>query len=139
VRAIVAALALGVAGGLLAYVHLAQPYYPVVTIAAPDGLTYIAVQDATSEREACDTANARFVAPIKASCKACKVLAARCERFAGDFASSSHRLVAPGLRMTIEGPDAPARRDCDSIAKDIASRGVRGAACIYPKSDAPRA
>jgi hypothetical protein len=42
-------------------------------------------------------------------------------------------VVAPGLRMSIEGPDASARRDCDFIAKDVASRGVQGVACIYPK------
>lgn len=137
-RAIAITLVLGLAGGLLAYIYLGQRYYPVVTIAAPEGLTYIAVQDPMSERAACDSANQRFIAPIKASCQECKVLAARCERFISNAADSSPRIVSPGLRMTIEGPQAPARRDCDLIAKDIASRGVQGAACIYPKAEAPR-
>lgn len=145
---IVIALVLGAAGAVLAHMFVqAQRYIPMVTIAAPEGLTYIALQEPTSERQACGKANERFLTPIKASCKECKVVAARCERIVEGLEtdelleggpSPNYLIVAPGLRMTIEGPDAIARRDCDSIASDAASRGVQGAACIYPKADAPR-
>jgi len=148
-RNIVIVAVLVAASAVLAHMFVvSQRYYPVVKIAAPGGLTYIAVQDATGERQACGTANARFLVPIKAACKDCEVLAARCERVVeGDeekkllegTPSPNYLIVAPGLRMAIEGPDAPARRDCDFIAKDVARRGVRGAACIYPKPAAPRA
>ena len=133
-------------GAVLAHMHVvAQSYYPMVTIAAPEGLTYIAVQDARSERQACGAANERFLTPIKAACKECRVVAARCERIVqGDeekallegTPSPNYLVVAPGLRMTIEGPEASAKRDCDFIAGDMVSRGMRSAACIYPK---PRA
>jgi orotidine-5'-phosphate decarboxylase len=143
---VIAAVLLGAAAVFAHMYVVAQRYYPMVKVAAPEGLTYIAVQDATSERQACGIANDRFLVPIKASCKECKVIQARCERVVeGDEEKKllegtpipNYLIVAPGVRMAIEGPDASARRDCDFVAKDIASRGVTGAVCIYPK--APRA
>lgn len=139
---VIAAVLVGVSAVLAHMYVVAQRYYPMVKVEAPGGLTYIAVQDVTVERQACGSANARLLAPIKASCKDCKVVAARCERVVeGDeekkllegSPSPNYLVVAPGLRMAIEGPDAVARRDCDFIAKDVASRGVAAVACIPPK------
>ena len=139
---VIAAVLLGAAAVLANMYVVAQRYYPMVKVEAPEGLTYIAVQDATSERQACGSANDRFLTPIKASCKECRVVQARCERVVeGDqekkllegTPSPNYLVVAPGLRMAIEGPDAPARRDCDFIAKDLVSRGVASVACVYPK------
>lgn len=134
-------VALGVTGAYVTHAYVTpSKYYPTVVVAAPEGLIYIAVQDATSERQACGKANERFLAPIKAGCKDCKVVSARCERvLEGDFTkvlqdthTGGYRIVAPGLRMLIEGPEGSARRECDLIARDIANRGVHGAACIPP-------
>ena len=144
IKLVVIALVLGVAGAILAYAYLAPTrYYPVVTVAAPEGLTYVAVQDARSERKACVEANERFLAPIKTGCTGCKVVASRCEPFVQDDEAKtlleggrSYLVIAPGLRMAIGGPDTSARRDCDAIAKDMASRGIASVACIYPKPPA---
>lgn len=146
---IIIAAVLVAAGIVLAHMHVvSQRYYPMVKIVAPEGLTYIAVQDATSERRACGNANERFLVPIKAGCKDCKVVAARCERIVdGDEEAAllegkpnpNYLVVAPGLRMAIRGPDASAKRNCDFIAKDMVSRGMASAACVYPKPIAPRA
>lgn len=147
-KKIIIAAVLVVAGTVLAHMHVvSQRYYPMVKIAAPEGLTYIAVQDATTERQACGNANDRFLVPIKASCKECKVVAARCERVVeGDEEiqllegkpNPNYLVVAPGLRLAISGPGASAKRDCDFIAKDMVSRGMTSAACVYPKAKTPR-
>jgi hypothetical protein len=149
VRNIIIAAVLVAAGAVLAHMHVvAQQYYPMVKVEAPEGLTYIAVQDARQERQACGDANQRFLVPIKAGCKDCKVVAARCERVVdGDEETAllegksnpNYLVVAPGLRMAIRGPGESARRNCEFIAKDMVSRGMTSAACIYPNSGAPRA
>jgi hypothetical protein len=139
-KAIIIAVGLGVAGAAIAYLYFGeQRYYPVVSVEAPEALTYIAVQDPRNGRKACAEANERFLAPIKAGCKDCRLLAARCERSVqADEAKAlsaglDYLVVAPGLRMLIVGPDAIARRDCAAIAKDMLSRGLSGVACIFPK------
>ena len=64
-QAIIAALLIA-AGAVLAHLHVvAQTYHPVVRLAAPDGLTYTALQDPTSERQACGEANERFIVPLR--------------------------------------------------------------------------
>jgi len=50
--------------------------------------------------------------------------------------SESHVLVAPGFRLAISGPEQAAKTSCDYLVRDLARRGVRSAACIYPKAAA---
>jgi hypothetical protein len=141
----VIALLLIVAGSVVAHMHVvSQTYYPVVRIAAPEGLTYTAVQEATPERRACGKANDRFLAPIKQNCKDCQVVYARCERKLEGVERAMdegktlphYQVFGPGLRMAITGPDAPAKATCDYIAGDMVRRGVRSAACVYPRPPA---
>jgi hypothetical protein len=138
----VIAVVLILAGSVIAHMHVvSQMYYPVVRIAAPEGLTYTAVQDATPERRACGQANDRFLAPIKQGCKQCQVVYARCERKLEGMALAidegkalAHfQVFAPGLRMAIDGPEEPARASCDFIAGDMVGRGVHSAACVNPR------
>jgi hypothetical protein len=130
------------AGAWLAHLHVAaQTYYPVVQVLAPEGLTYTAVQDPTSERSACGAANDRFLGPLKAQCKQCQILYARCVRSLEGLELSiqegkpiPHYLVyAPGLRVAITGPAGITKSSCDFLAGDMVRRGVRSAACVYPK------
>ena len=130
------------AGAWLAHLHVAaQTYHPVVQVLAPEGLTYTAVQDATSERSACGTANDRFLGPLKAQCKQCQVVYARCARSLEGLELSilegspipHHLVYAPGLRIAIAGPAAMAKASCDFLVGDLVKRGVRNAACVYPK------
>ncbi len=130
------------AGAWLAHLHVAaQTYHPVVQVLAPEGLTYTAVQDPTSERSACGAANDRFLGPLKAQCKQCQVVYARCARSLEGLELSilegtpipQHLVYAPGLRIAIAGPAAMAKASCDFLVGDLVKRGVRSAACIYPK------
>jgi hypothetical protein len=136
------ALVLIAVGSWLAHLHVAsQTYYPVVRLASPDGLTYTTVQDEVQERRACGAANDRYLKPIKELCKTCQVVFARCERklegleaaLAGNAAVPHYTVFAPGLRIAVEGPVEAAKASCDFIAGDMVKRGLRSAACLYPK------
>jgi hypothetical protein len=127
--------------GVLAHMHVAaQIYHPVVQIRSPDGLTFTALQDETSERRTCGDLNDRFIRPIRAHCKQCRVVYARCDRqltgmeaaLASGRALPYHLVFSPGLRLAISGPDAPAKQTCDFIASDLLNHDYRTATCVYP-------
>ena len=134
-------LILLVIGTLLARYHVAnQSYYPVSKLTSADGYTFVMVQDRTAERSACGKANDRFLEPIKARCVACDVIYARCERelqglefalLAGD-AVPMHVVVAPGMRLAMEGPKEHVRRECEQMAAMLVQQGQRTAACVFP-------
>ena len=138
-QALIAIVLVGTASAL-AHLHvMAQSYYPVVRVASPDGLVFVAVHEPTSERAACAVTNSEFLAPFKSLCADCKVVAARCERELGSFEAAlnlgravPHHLVsAPGLQLAITGPDEIARMTCDHIARAAAGRDVR---CLPPQA-----
>jgi hypothetical protein len=141
-QAVIALLLIAV-GSWLAHLHVvSQVYHPVVRLSSPEGLTYTTVQDSVQERRACGAANDRFLKPIKDSCKQCQVVYARCERklegfeaaLADGAAVPYYQVFGPGLRIAIAGPAAPAKASCEFIAGDMVKRGVRSAACIFPKA-----
>ena len=134
-------VAVGIAGAWLAHIHvISQSYHPVVRLSSPDGLTYIAVQDAREERQACGKANDRFLRPVKAGCKECEVVIARCERSLEgveldlyEGRQIPHYMVkGPGMRMAIQGPAAAAKASCELIAREMVRSGLRVAACLSP-------
>lgn len=140
-KKIAIAAVLCIAGAVLAHMHVvAQRYYPMVKVASPEGLTFVAVQDMTPQRQACGEANNRFLEPVKALCKDCKVIAARCERVidGGEeralLEDPGYVVVAPGLRLSISGPENSAKANCEYIAGDMVRRGLPGAACLRSKS-----
>jgi len=134
-------LILLVVGSLLAHYHVAnQSYYPVSKLTSAEGYTFVMVQDRTAERSACGRANDRFLEPVKARCVACDVIYARCERelqgleFAllmGD-AVPMHVVVAPGMRLAMEGPKERVRRECEQMAATLVRAGHKSAACVFP-------
>lgn len=137
------ALVLIAIGSWLAHLHVAsQTYHPVVRLTSSDGLVYTTVQDEVHERRACGEANDRFLKPIKETCKQCQLVFARCERklegleqaLADGAAVPLYQVFAPGLRIAIAGPAPAAKASCDFIAGDMVKRGVRSAACVYPRS-----
>jgi hypothetical protein len=141
-KAIIALVLIAV-GAWLAHLHVtSQTYYPVVRLSSPEGLVYTTVQDEVQERRACGAANERFLKPIKEACKQCQVVFARCERklegleaaLANGTAVPHYQVFAPGLHMAIAGPAEPAKASCEYIAGDMVKRGVRSAACVYPRS-----
>ena len=136
------ALVLIAVGSWLAHLHVAsQTYHPIVRLTSPEGLVYTTVQDEVQERRACGAANDRFLKPIKESCKQCQVVFARCERklegleaLLADGAPVPHyQVFAPGLRIAIVGPAPAAKASCEFIAGDMVKRGLRSAACVYPR------
>ena len=142
-EALIAAVLVGVgiAGAWLAHLHvISQTYHPVVRLSSPDGLTYIAVQDAREERQACGRANDRFLRPVKSACKECAVVMARCERVLEgvehDLSEGRqiphHMVKGPGMRMAIQGPEKVAKASCEHIARQMVQSGLRVAACLYP-------
>ena len=130
-----------VVGSVLAHYHVAnQSYYPVAKLASADGYTFYMVQDRRAQRNACGEANDRFLAPIKARCLQCDVQYARCERelqglelalLMGDPVPV-HVVVAPGLRLAMEGPKERVRRDCEQLAIDLVKGGAPSASCVFP-------
>jgi hypothetical protein len=139
-QVIIAIVLIGI-GSWLAHLHVvSQLYYPVVHLSSPEGLTYTAVQDSTNQRQACGAANERFLAPVKERCKQCQVVVARCERRLEGLELAlydgvplpQYRVFAPGIRMAIAGPPESAKTTCEYIAGDMAKRGLRSAACVYP-------
>lgn len=137
----VAVLALLALGAVLAHYHVAnQSYFPVSKLASADGYTFHMVQDRTAERGACGKANDRFLAPIKKACAHCEVVYARCERELHGLELSllmgdpvpMHLVIAPGLRLAIEGPAERVRRDCEHIATGLVKAGTPSAGCVFP-------
>jgi hypothetical protein len=134
-------LVLLVLGSVLAHYHVAnQSYYPVSKLKSADGYTFVMVQDRTAQRSECGTANDRFLKPVKARCVACDVVYARCERelqglefalLAGD-AVPMHVVVAPGMRLAMEGPKERVRRECEQMAAMLVKAGYKSAACAFP-------
>ena len=134
-------LVLLVLGTVLAHYHVAnQSYYPVSKLTSSEGYTFVMVQDRTAQRSACGKANDRFLDPIKARCAACAVVYARCERelqalefalLAGD-AVPMHVVVAPGMRLAMEGPKERIRRECEQLAATLVKMGYKTASCVFP-------
>ena len=128
-------------GSVLAHYHVAnQSYYPVSKLASADGYTFHMVQDRRAQRNACGEANERFLAPIKARCLQCEVVYARCERelqgvelalLMGD-PMPMHVVVAPGLRLAMEGPKERVRQECEQLATELVKGGAPSAACVFP-------
>jgi hypothetical protein len=128
-------------GSVLAHYHVAnQSYYPVSKLTSAEGYTFVLVQDRTAQRSACGKANDRFLEPIKARCMMCDVVYARCERelqglefalLAGD-AVPMHVVVAPGMRLAMEGPKDRVRKECEQMAAMLVAGGHKSAACVYP-------
>ena len=136
-------LALLALGSVLAQYHVAnQSYFPVSKLASADGYTFHMVQDRTAERGDCGRANGRFLGPIKKTCAHCDVVYARCERelhglelalLMGDPVPM-HVVIAPGLRLAIEGPEERVRRECELLATTLVNNGTTSAGCVYPKT-----
>jgi hypothetical protein len=129
------------AAGVLAHLHVAaQVYYPVVRMTSPDGLVMTALQDETDDRRRCGEANERFIAPMRAHCKDCKVAYARCARELDRMGATLFNgspaphfvMLSPGLRVAMEGPQHLARETCEFVAGDLVRRGYRTAVCIAP-------
>jgi hypothetical protein len=128
-------------GAVLARYHVAnQHYFPVTKLASSDGYTFYMVQDRTDTREDCGKANDRFLASLKSACQQCQIVYARCERelhgmelalLMGD-AVPDYVVIAPGVRLAMEGPPATLRRDCEAIAAVIVKSGVPNASCVFP-------
>jgi hypothetical protein len=128
---------LALAGGLAlaAYVYARNaPYYPVARVAAPGGLTYTAFSEETRGRDACAEANERFVDPLRKDCPACAVLFERCENKARMMelrvaATSDPVVLSRGLSLAVAGPRELAVTACETIAQDLAKRGLEGSRC----------
>jgi hypothetical protein len=134
-------LVLLVLGSLLAHYHVAnQSYYPVSKLTSTEGYTFLMVQDRVARREECGKANDRFLEPIKTRCVLCSIVYARCERelnglefalLSGD-AVPMHVVVAPGMRLAMEGPKDRERRECESLAATLVKAGHKSASCAFP-------
>src|ERR671936_2595398 len=132
-------VALAAIASLVAHMHVvAQSYYPTVRVQAPEGLTYVVVQDETAERRECGAANDRFLGRIKQGCKECRILAARCTRELEEPLERElyqatpikySTVVAPGMRMAIIGPQPLAEKSCELIAQQALKQGAGGASC----------
>lgn len=134
-------LILLVLGSILAHYHVAnQSYYPVSKLTSTEGFTFVMVQDRVARREECGKANNRFLGPIKTRCVLCTVVYARCERELQEFefallsgdAVPMYVVVAPGLRLAMDGPQERVRRECENLAATLVSAGHKSASCVYP-------
>ena len=141
IKLAIAAVLLGVAAAV-AHIHASmQRYHPVVTVAAPENVRYIAVLDARADRPACSAASLEFLEPLRAQCPDCKVVSARCEReLQGQEElvhlgrATPHYVVAmTGVRIAIAADADKARATCTTMADEVVRSGVPSAACVYPQ------
>jgi hypothetical protein len=131
-------VALAVAASFVAHMHVvAQTYFPTVRVEAPEGLTYVLVQDERAERRECGAANERFLERIKQGCKDCKILVARCTRTLEEALERDvyqtmkyATVIAPGMRMAVVGPQPLANTSCMLIAEAAKKQGVAPATCV---------
>ena len=139
-RTLLALVLLG-AGVALAQLYVeAVAYFPVVKIASPGGLSFTIVHDALGSRQACGSANREVLDPIRADCKECKLVYARCERElkGAELALLQRKAVpfyivsASNVRLLVTGPPAVARRACEDLASNIVKSGLQTATCLYP-------
>jgi hypothetical protein len=140
-------LAIAVLAVALAYLYLeGRTYTPVARLSLPDGLTLAAVLPDAKDREKCELANQRFLAPFRSGCKECKVSAARCERrLEGlEFAMRAGGavphpvVVADALRIAVLGPAQAASAGCQVIAANMVARGAKSATCVQPQAGAAK-
>ena len=139
-------VALAAIASLVAHMHVvAQTYYPTVRVQAPEGLTYVVVQDETAERRECGAANDRFLGRIKQGCKDCRILTARCTRTLEETLERDvyqgtpvrySTVVAPGMRMAIGGPQPLADKSCMAIAHEARKQGAGRTDCVRAASAA---
>ena len=135
-------VALAVAASFVAHMHVvAQTYYPTVRVEAPEGLTYVLVQDEKAERRECGAANERFLERIKQGCKDCKILLARCTRTLEEALERDvyqtmkyATVIAPGMRMAVVGPQPLANTNCMLIAEAANKQGASPATCVRAAS-----
>ena len=138
-----ALLSLVLLGGGLALAQLyveAVAYFPVVKVSAPGGLEFTIVHDAIGSRKACGAANREFIDPIRAQCKECRVVYARCERelkgaelaLLRRQALPFHMVSASNRRLLVTGPSKVAKRACEDLASNIVHSGIQTATCLYP-------
>jgi len=131
-------VALAIAASFVAHMHVvAQTYYPTVRVEAPEGLTYVLVQDEKAERRECGAANERFLERIKQGCKDCRILVARCTRTLEEALERDvyqtmkyATVIAPGMRMAVVGPQPLANTNCMQIAEAAKKQGVSPALCV---------
>lgn len=140
-------VALLAVGGVYAHYWVGTlTYYPTAKVELPGGFSFSVVQALAPDRAACGEANERLLDPLEKSCKGCKVAYARCRRtidgtdllLVTEPAPAFYVVVAPGLRMRVDGPLDQVAAVCDSIAGKLAASGRANASCLYPR-DRPRA
>ena len=115
-----------------------QPvYYPVSRTSMPGGYSLVAIQQ-PAVKDACEAANARYVAPMKA-CAECKVEYSGCDAslagvekalVAGEPVAQ-YSLSAGPLRMLINGPDQVSKVVCEQMVGDLGKKGTT-ASCVAP-------
>lgn len=142
VRVLAITALLAAVGGAAAYVYDAtRDYYPVVRIAAPQGLTFTALLDARSGLKACEAANAELIEPVARECKECRLVFAQCEDKDGALeltrdvrdAARQYWVVSEGLRIAVAGADARAKASCEAVAAQLVDQGMRSR-CIHPRT-----
>ena len=140
-------VALLAVGGVYAHYYVETlTYYPTAKVELPGGFSFSVVQALQPDRAACGEANRRVLEPLAKTCKGCKIAYARCRRkiegtdllLLTEPAPAFYVVVAPGLRMRVEGPPDQLAAVCDGIAEKLASAGTVNASCLYPR-DLPRA
>jgi hypothetical protein len=137
---IIAAVLIGVASVVAQLYVQSQVYYPIVRLEIPGGLSIAAILPETKERKACGAANDKFVAPLKQSCKDCKISMARCERQLEGLELAMHdnvavphpMVIAREARVAVMGPPETAKAGCRFLAAKMVEGGVATAACILP-------
>jgi len=138
-------VALLAVGGVYAHYYVKTlTYYPTAKVELPGGFAFSVVQAAQRDRASCGEANRRFLEPLKKTCRDCTVTYARCRRtiegtdlvLMTETAPPFYEIVAPGLRMRVNGPLGQIRAVCEDIAAKLVQSGRANASCMYPRDEA---
>ena len=103
----------------------------------PGGYSLVAIQPPVA-KEACELANTRYLAPVKA-CAECKIDYSGCDAslagaekamMAGEPVAQYSILAAP-LHLLINGPDGISKEVCGQMAAELGKKGT-AANCVSP-------
>ena len=139
-------IALLAVGGVYAHYWVRTlTYYPTAKVDLPGGFSFSMVQALQPDRASCGEANRRVLEALEKDCKGCTIAYARCRRtiegtdllLMTEPKPAFYVVVAPGLRMRVDGPLGQIRAVCDGIAAQLAHSGKANASCLYPR-DQPR-
>ena len=114
---------------------------PVVRMRGPEGFFVTYVRDRVPGRKLCTKEIDDYVDTLQSACPACSIESTECatgltgieKALAENRPLPIHVVRSAGLRMSVVGPPRLVKVWCETVATQMVLRGVKTAACVYPR------